>query len=275
MSKGYGVEAVFDIKDEKKCAETCNRAWIVNFDELKSFIKADPESAKAFLTRQTDTCRLAYREEAEDYDRHCIFVGSTNDTSILKDYTGKIERRYWIMKCNQTDKRYIFDNFTDKEVDQLWAEAYHIYKHNPKYNISISDFTDKECEEMKLAQKDYKTYAEDDLVDTIKEILNEKYRLSVDGTFRDMEDFKMQILNKNSYDYKSSNLKNIDCIPFSYLNYIIQQIHHTNRPNNWLAMALEDDWVDVAKMKYGNTRVHCLKRKGSNSIMGDLFYREG
>ena len=262
LSKGYSVDAVFDIKDEKRCAETCNKSWIMNFDELKSFIKSDPETAKSFLTRTADTCRLAYREESETYLRHCVFIGSVNDSSILKDYSGDIERRFWIMKCMQDDKKYIYDNFTDDIVDQIWAEAFKIYSDNKNYNISISDFNEVDTIKFKTMQKQFKTYADDDLVDGLREILDDTYNLCDDGSFRNMNDFKDQLINKDEYKLNGK----INRIPFSYINIAINTIFKTNRPNKWIAAALEDEWIDVQRALYGNRKLHCLVRKGSQSL---------
>ena len=264
LAKKYCVEAIVDLRNEKQCVELFNHAWIVNFDELKSIIKADSDLAKAVLTRQSDTSRLAYREESESYDRHCIFIGATNDTSILKDYTGEIERRYWIMKCNQTDKKYIYEKFTDEIVNQIWAEAYHIYSLNPNYNISISDFTDDENETFKSTQRNFKTYAEDDLVEEVREILNRDYNL-VNGVFKSKDDFVIQVLKEQYNDYEKSLFDKIDAIPFSYLNHLLRQQFKSTRPNKWLATALQDEWDDVERYDYDGQRLHCLVRKKSIS----------
>jgi GTPase SAR1 family protein len=255
----YSIEAIVDLRNEKNCVETFNRAWIVNFDELKSLIKADSDLAKAVLTRQCDTSRLAYREESETYDRHCIFIGATNDTSILKDYTDKVERRYWMMQCNQTDKRYIYANFTDEVVNQLWAEAYHIYKNNSEYNISISDFTDDELEIMYNTQRNFKTFKGDDLSNDLIEMLNANYSLNECGEFKSKEDFLNQALGKTNYD--THNLFNrIDAIPFSYINHYLQYVKKS-RPNQYIIEVLADEWRDVARYNYNGQRVHCLVRK--------------
>lgn len=255
----YSVEAIVDLRNEKNCVEIFNRAWIVNFDELKSLIKADSDLAKAVLTRQSDTSRLAYREESETYDRHCIFIGATNDTSILKDYTDKIERRYWMMQCNQTDKRHIYDNFTDEIVDQLWAEAYYIYTHNPEYNISISDFNDDEIEIMYNTQRKFKSFNGDDLSNELIEMLNADYCLNEFGAFKSKDDFVNQALGKTNYE--THNLFNhINAIPFSYINHYLQAVKN-NRPNKYIVEALSDEWYEVEKYNYNGHRLHCLVRR--------------
>ena len=117
-----------------------NRCWICNFDEFKSLEKKGPETVKEFLTKTSGTTRLAYRHDAEEFPRHNVFISSTNYGYILKDYTGQQERRFWVFQCGITDKKNIYENFTDNIVDALWADALSLYEADKNYNISISDF---------------------------------------------------------------------------------------------------------------------------------------
>lgn len=262
----YSVEAIVDLRNEKNCVETFNRAWIVNFDELKSIIKADADLAKAVLTRQSDTSRLAYREESETYERHCIFIGATNDVSILKDYSDRVERRYWIMQCNQSDKRYIYDNFTDDIVDQIWAEAYYIYKNNKEYNISISDFNNEELDLLYDTQRNFKSFNGDDFIEDLKEILDATYSLNDSGEFESMNDFVNQVLGKtnsssnNTVTNQGKLFNRINAIPFSYINYYLKTINN-QRPNKYIFESLAESWSDVSKYNYNGSRLHCLVRK--------------
>ncbi len=255
----YTTEVIVDLRNEKNCVEIFNRSWIVNFDELKSLVKSDNELIKSVLTRQSDICRLSYREESETYDRHCVFIGSTNDTSILKDYSDRIERRFWMMKCNQTDKRHIFNNFTDEIVDQIWGEVYHIYKNNPNYNISISDFSDDELDMIYNIQRDFKSFNGDDLSEELMEILDGDYFLNENGEFKNKQDFVDQVLGKKDND-TCHLFSRINVIPFSYINHYLNSTRNP-RPNKYIIESLSDSWMDVPKYNYRGSRLHCLVRK--------------
>ena len=236
LSKGYCVEASFNIEDEKKSAETLNRCWICNFDEFKSLAKKDPETVKEYLTNTTVTTRLAFRHDAEDFPRHNVFISSTNDGYILKDYTGNQERRFWPLKCKITSKKNIFDNFTDDIVDAIWADALSIYEQDNNYNISISDFNDDDIIEFIKMQKEFKTYMNDDAMDLVREILNRKYKLN-NGEFNTLEDFKKQL------NEPVSNAKDqIKRIPISWINIVLQTLYHTSRKNDKIAAAMSDEW---------------------------------
>lgn len=257
LAKGFAAQYIGDLENTSRLCETMLRSWIVNFDEMKSLVKKDSNTVKDFLTTKSDTVRLAYRTDAEEYKRHCIFFGSTNNPDILKDYSGEIERRFWPIISLLQDKKYIFDKFTDDIVDAIWADALYLYEQNKEYNISTSDFDDNQLNEMMELQRQCKTYYNDDSVDLIKELINRKYRLNRNGEFDSLEDFKKQV---QSTDYNANDTVNY--IPISYLNVVLQVMYHTSRKNNWIAAALSDDWVFKKKLTKNAGNCMCLVRKG-------------
>lgn len=263
LAKGFDKQYIGDIENTQKLCEVMNQSWIVNFDEMKSLVKKDSNAVKEFLTTPSDTVRLAYRTDAEEYFRHCIFFGSTNNPDVLKDYSGDIERRFWPIISLATDKQYIWNNFTDDIADAIWADALYIYENNKDYNVSTSDLTDIELNEMMELQKQCKTYYNDDSVDLIREILNRRYKLNNAGEFDNLEDFKHQV---SDTDISASG--QITYIPISYLNVVLQVYYHTSRKNNWIAAALSDDWVYRKKLTKFAGNCMCLIRKGYDT---DLF----
>ena len=256
LAKGFDKQYVGDIENTQKICEVMNQSWIVNFDEMKSLVKKDPNAVKEFLTTPSDTVRLAYRTDAEEYERHCVFFGSTNNPDVLKDYSGDVERRFWPIISLLEDKQYIFNNFNDNIVDAIWADALYIYENNRDYNISTSDLNDVELKEMMELQRQCKTYYNDDSVDLIKEILNRKYKLDYNHEFASLEDFKQQVSKP------IDNVKDdIHYIPISYLNVVLQVLYHQSRKNNWIAAALSDNWVFKKKLTKNSGSCMCLIRK--------------
>lgn len=263
LAKGFDKQYIGDIENIQKVCEVMNNCWILNFDEMKSLVKKDPQSVKEFLTTPSDTVRLAYRTDAEEYFRHCVFFGSTNNPDVLKDYSGDVERRFWPIISLLQDKSYIYNNFNDDVVDAIWADALYLYEHDKEYNISTSDLNNIELNEMMELQRQCKTYYNDDSVDLIKEILNRKYKLNSNYEFDSLEDFKQQVS------------KPLDCvkddihyIPISYLNVVLQVLYHTSRKNNWIAAALSDEWVFKKKLTKNSGSCMCLIRKQYDT---DLF----
>ena len=106
-----------------------HRAWFVIWDELVSLGKRGTEEAKNFISEEMDDFRTPFKRHPKDYLRHFVFCGTTNEENFLKDYTGKVERRYWILKATRTsENNIVFKNFTEPVVEQVWAEVYAQYK---------------------------------------------------------------------------------------------------------------------------------------------------
>ena len=77
-------------------------SWIINMDEITSLNKKDAATAKNFITSTSDKFRSPYGRLPMTYKRHCIFIGTTNEDTFLKDTSAVTERRYWVVRCSGT-----------------------------------------------------------------------------------------------------------------------------------------------------------------------------
>jgi predicted P-loop ATPase len=125
--KSTGIEALVpdtswftdDLPLNSESKETIERTtgrWIVEAAELGGLRRADVERLKSFLSRRTDTARLAYGRMATERARHFVVIGTTNDAAYLNDSTGN--RRFWPVAVGRIDVPAIA-----RDRDQLWAEA--------------------------------------------------------------------------------------------------------------------------------------------------------
>ena len=105
--------------DGKDAFDAVRGKWIVEVAELAAARKSEQEAQKQFISAQADSYRPAYGKNTSDFPRQCVFYGTTNDYTPLKDYTGG--RRYWIIQSHKTTKGTLPG--LAEEVDQLWAEA--------------------------------------------------------------------------------------------------------------------------------------------------------
>ena len=96
--------------------------WIYEFAELQATRTRDAESVKAFLSSCSDSYRPAYAHYDIDVPRQCVFVGTSNETEILRDPTGN--RRFWVVRVTDDIDLKGFAGV----VDQIWAETVHAYK---------------------------------------------------------------------------------------------------------------------------------------------------
>lgn len=149
LAVNWYTDSIKDIKT-KDALEGLQGIWIVEFSELTAMKKSDAETIKSFLSGTTDRFRKAYGRRTENYPRQCIFVATTNESAFLRDKTGN--RRYWIVSGNVKGKsrKNVFDDLTEGEVKQIWAEAKYLYD-----NSTESLFLDEELERAAKEEQEF------------------------------------------------------------------------------------------------------------------------
>lgn len=103
--------------------------WFIEIAEMEVLRKTDEDALKAFITRRTDRCRLAYGMTTVDFPRQSIFIATKNpraDGAYLKDDTGN--RRWWPVACGAAQ---IDFKGLAKARDQIFAEAVMVCKTAP------------------------------------------------------------------------------------------------------------------------------------------------
>ena len=261
LSAGFGVADSINIEDPKDYVPLLNTSWICIMNEMRGFTKKEQETIKDFLSKREDKVRLAYRSNAKTYKRHCVFIGSTNNEAFLNDYSQMTERRYWIIKCNATDRNNIFSNFTKEIVDQLWAEAYYMYKKDPDCCLDLEDDL---YEELKEDQKQYKTFTEDPAYEFLKDILSRKY-----PSREFMDDQFMRIVERPS---EYNGIYEIDKIPVRFINNVLASNKCISaRSAAWLKTVMEElGWKKVTcNYKATGKNELCWKRADSSGLFSD------
>lgn len=110
----------------KDAFEQLQGVWIMEIGELAGMRKAEAETIKLFISKQTDRFRPAYGRRQQEFPRQCIFVGTTNETAFLRDSTGN--RRFWVVDTPDKPLHDIWSELTPEVVAQVWGEAVAIYK---------------------------------------------------------------------------------------------------------------------------------------------------
>jgi Virulence-associated protein E-like domain len=105
----------------KDSAMQLRSIWLVEIAELDAMSRADISRVKAFLSRTTDRFRPPYGSRVIECARQCVFAGSTNEQTYLKDPTGG--RRFWPIRIGNLQLDAI-----ERDRDQLFAEAVTLFE---------------------------------------------------------------------------------------------------------------------------------------------------
>ena len=153
----------------KDAREAIQGVWIVELGELTALDKSESEAAKQFISQTEDWFRAAYGRRTEQYPRRCVFFGTSNKDAYLRDSTGN--RRFWPVDAGKyAPKRSVFDDLTDAEVDQIWAEAVQLFgRGEPLY---LDDAINSEARDVQEAHRE-----EDPWEGIIRDFLEEQLPL--------------------------------------------------------------------------------------------------
>ena len=111
----------FDVSRGKEGQEQVAGLWAYEIAELANFGKAEIALIKAFISAKVDRYRPSYGRVVESYPRQCVMVGTTNESTYLRDRTGN--RRFWPVPVRAR----INIPWLRERRDQLFAEAYALY----------------------------------------------------------------------------------------------------------------------------------------------------
>ena len=121
MSRGWYNDSIrtFEGKD---ASELLQGVWLVEVAELDAFRRTDVARIKQFLSLRADRYRAAYGRNVKELPRCCVFFGTCNQMDFLQDTTGN--RRFLPVDVGVAPHpKTVWNDLTDAEVDQVWAEA--------------------------------------------------------------------------------------------------------------------------------------------------------
>lgn len=129
--------------------------WIVEIAELDAIGRAEVSRIKAFLTRTTDRFRPPYGRYTVEVPRQCVFAGTVNPDTYLRDETGN--RRFWPLRCGTIDIAALA-----RDREQLWAEAVHRFREGAIWWIEDPALL---AEAREAQDRRYQSDAWDDLIE--------------------------------------------------------------------------------------------------------------
>jgi predicted P-loop ATPase len=127
-----------DVTTDKDSRILLVKNFIINLDELDKLNKKEIAAVKSFISKVQINERLPYDRKNSILKRRASFFGSTNNFEILDDPTGSVR---WV--C--FDIKGIDFNYSKKiDINQVWAEAYHLYKSGFEYELTKEEIRKNE-----------------------------------------------------------------------------------------------------------------------------------
>ena len=121
LAEPWFTDEIADLGSKDAALQT-RGVWVIEIAELDSMSRSEVGRIKAFMSRAIDRFRPPYGKRLITSPRQCVFAGSVNHGTYLRDETGG--RRFWPVEC----KAAVIDTDGLAMVrDQLWAEATYLY----------------------------------------------------------------------------------------------------------------------------------------------------
>ena len=127
---GKWFSDTFTTMQGKDAYEQVQGVWLMEIGELAGMRKAEAETIKLYISKQSDRFRPAYGRRLQEFPRQCVFIGTTNETQFLRDTTGN--RRFWVVDTPNDPGLDMWDELTPETVKLIWAEAVQLYKAGEK-----------------------------------------------------------------------------------------------------------------------------------------------
>jgi len=146
--------------------------WLIEVSEMHAMGRVETAQLKAFITRTTERYRPSYGRKEVIEPRQCVFIGTTNRDTYLRDETGG--RRFWPIKAERID----IDGL-ERDRELLFAEAVHLYRTGTHW------WPDKDFERQHIMPEQAARYEADVWEDAIANFVSDKSKVTISQVGRE------------------------------------------------------------------------------------------
>ena len=139
--------------DGQQAIEQLSGKWICEISELLALTRTkEVEASKAYITRAVDQYRKPYDRNVTELPRRCIFIGTTNNATPLRDVYNR--RYYPVTMHSKGYDLYEHEDECREYIMQCWAEAREKYKRGEMQNYAKRELVDDYREAQESARQD-------------------------------------------------------------------------------------------------------------------------